>query len=81
MYIMYDLMELKEQFVQGKKINQELCEDGIFKSDWIIAVIDGATAKSPICYDGKSSGRAALEKIKESIAINVNWYYSHFYAL
>lgn len=59
-------MKIIEEFIEGKNPNQELCEDGIFKSADFIAVIDGATAKSNVEYSGKSSGRAAMEKIKEA---------------
>ena len=60
-------MQITEKFLEGKNPDQQLCEDGIFQSDDFVAVIDGATAKSKIEYDGKSSGRAAMEKIKQAL--------------
>ena len=53
----------------SKEKNQDpqLCEDGIFKSKDLIAVIDGATAKTPILYDGMLPGKAATEKVKEAL--------------
>lgn len=61
-------MKIVEEFIKGKNPDQALCEDGIFKSQDFVAVIDGATAKSPILYGGKSSGRAAMEKVTEALA-------------
>lgn len=60
-------MQIIEKFLEGKNPDQQLCEDGIFQSDDFVAVIDGATAKSKIEYDGKSSGRAAMEKVKQAL--------------
>lgn len=61
-------MKILEEFIEGKNPNQDLCEDGIFKSDNLVAVIDGVTAKSQIKYEGKSSGRAAMQKVKEALS-------------
>ena len=47
----------------GKNADPTLCEDGLFISDDFIAVIDGATAKTPELFSGKTGGRAAMEII------------------
>lgn len=60
-------MRIIEQFIEGKNQNQDLCEDGIFVSENMVAVIDGATAKSDIKYMGKSSGRFAMEMVSEAL--------------
>lgn len=60
-------MQITEKFLEGKNPDQQLCEDGIFQSDDFVAVIDGATAKSKTQYDGKSSGRAAMEKVRQAL--------------
>ena len=60
-------MRIIEEFIEGKAPNQTLCEDGIFKSNYLVAIIDGATAKSQVKYGNKSSGRIAMEKIKEAL--------------
>ncbi len=60
-------MKIVEEFIKGKNQDPQLCEDGIFKSKDLIAVIDGATAKTPILYDGMLPGKAATEKVKEAL--------------
>lgn len=62
-------MHIVEEFVQGKNKDEKFCEDGIFISSDFLAVIDGATAKSESEYDGKKSGRIAMEVIKKSLAV------------
>ncbi|MGN0527265.1 MAG: hypothetical protein ACI4IF_07495 [Acutalibacteraceae bacterium] len=60
-------MKILEQFIKGKKQDQNLCEDGLYISDDFIAVIDGVTAKSQKTFFGKAGGRAGMEKAKEVI--------------
>ena len=60
-------MRIIEEFIEGKVPNQDLCEDGIFKSAEFVAIIDGATAKSQVMYGPKSPGRIAMEKIMEAL--------------
>ncbi len=55
-------MKITEQFIKGKKEDQNLCEDGLFISDDFIAVFDGVTSKSERTFNGKTGGRAAMEK-------------------
>lgn len=54
-------MKVIEQFIQGKTKDFDMCEDGIFVGDHMIAVIDGVTAKSAYLWDGKRSGRYAKD--------------------
>lgn len=62
-------MKIIDEFIQGKNTDESLCEDGIFKSDSFIAIIDGATSKSKVPINDKSSGRFAMEKIKEALSV------------
>ena len=61
-------MEIFEQFIKGKKNNQNLCEDMLFVSENFIAVVDGVTAKTDTLFGGKTGGRAAAEKVYEAIS-------------
>lgn len=61
-------MEIIEQFIKGKKQDQNLCEDFLFVGDSFIAVIDGVTSKSDADFDGKKGGRAAAEIICKAIS-------------
>lgn len=61
-------MEIIEKFISGKKNDPLLCEDGLFISENFIAVIDGVTSKNATLFDGKTGGRAAMEKTKEYLA-------------
>lgn len=58
-------MKIIESFISGKKNDPELCEDGLFINENFIAVIDGVTSKSDALFNGKTGGRAAMEKTKE----------------
>ena len=60
-------MKILEQFIEGKKQDEELCEDGIFVSDDFISIIDGATTKGNMKIDDKTPGRTAMEVIKISL--------------
>ena len=61
-------MKIFEQFIKGKKNNQDLCEDMLFVSENFIAVVDGVTSKSDTLFEGKTGGRAAAEKICEAVS-------------
>lgn len=61
-------MRILEQFIKGKKQEQNLCEDMLFINDNFIAVADGVTAKTDTEFQGKTGGRAAAEKICEAVA-------------
>jgi serine/threonine protein phosphatase PrpC len=61
-------MHILEQFTHGKRPEQSLSEDLLFVSDSYIAVIDGATAKTPALYGGKSTGRVAAELVYAALA-------------
>lgn len=61
-------MKITEQFIQSKTPNAEDCEDGIFANNDFIAVVDGATSKSGTKWDGKKSGKIAVELILAKLA-------------
>lgn len=61
-------MKILESFVKGKHDDPARCEDGIFVNEKVIAVIDGVTSKSSRKYEGKSSGRKAMEIVKETLS-------------
>jgi hypothetical protein len=58
--------EVKECFLKGKK-SPETNEDGIIVTPYFAAVIDGATAKSDFEFNGKKTGRLAMELTLEAI--------------
>ena len=67
-------MKIIESFICGKKNIPELCEDGLFLSDGLIAVIDGVTAKGRRKWNGKSSGCYAKDKIMECLSeADITW--------
>lgn len=49
-------MKVVEQHVIGK-VNDEMCEDSVVETDGFVAVIDGATSKSSVRYDGLKGGK------------------------
>jgi glycerophosphoryl diester phosphodiesterase len=61
-------MLINEEFIKGKKENQLLCEDKIYKGSRFIAIIDGATSKNSRTFDGKSGGLVAAELICSSLS-------------
>lgn len=61
------IMKIIESFLQGKKINADLCEDGLYISDDFIVVIDGVTSKGELLKDGRTSGRAARDIILSAL--------------
>ena len=60
-------MKIIEQFIEAKTGNPELCEDGIAANDCFAAVIDGATSKGAFTFQSKTSGRIAMELIREAV--------------
>lgn len=52
--------KVEECFLKGKKTPQTN-EDGIIVTPYFAAVIDGATVKSTFTYEGKQTGRLAVE--------------------
>lgn len=63
-----DDVEIIEKFVDGKKSDPVLCEDLIFVSENFIAVVDGVTSKNQKSYNGLAGGRAAAEKVCETVS-------------
>ena len=57
---------VEECFLKGKK-SPQTNEDGIIVTPYFAAVIDGATAKSTFTYEGKKTGRLAMELALEAI--------------
>ncbi len=60
-------MEIIEQYIQGKKTNQEECEDGLFVGEHYTAVVDGATSSASIKPPGKTPGRRAMELVMSAM--------------
>jgi glycerophosphoryl diester phosphodiesterase len=60
-------MEILEEFIASKTNDIEDCEDGIFKSNNFIAVIDGATAKTNVKYDELSPGKKGKDVVLECL--------------
>ena len=58
--------KVEECFLKGKKSSQTN-EDGMIVTPYFAAVIDGATAKSTFTYEGKKTGRLAMELVLEAI--------------
>lgn len=56
-----------ESFTCSKSGIKSLNEDGIYISDSFIAVIDGATSKKNGTIDGISSGRFAMNAVREAL--------------
>jgi len=52
-------MQIIEHYQQAKGPDSSACEDGIVISDDFIAVVDGATNKSGMKYNGENPGRVA----------------------
>jgi glycerophosphoryl diester phosphodiesterase len=59
-------LQVEECFLKGKK-NPQTNEDGMIVTPYFAAVIDGATAKSTFTYEGKKTGRLAMELALEAI--------------
>lgn len=56
-------MKIIEKSLIGKNPNHELCEDGLFYNNHFVVVIDGATAKGSMSWNGKTSGGFARDII------------------
>ena len=52
-------MQVIEQFIQSKTGDMQTCEDAYVVTNHFAAIIDGATNKSAIHYQGESPGRIA----------------------
>ncbi|WP_018664820.1 hypothetical protein [Heyndrickxia acidiproducens] len=61
-------MKVLEIFMQGKNPDPPLCEDAWIVTEHFAAVIDGATAKSTLAIDGKTTGRFIAEQMKDAVA-------------
>jgi glycerophosphoryl diester phosphodiesterase len=57
---------LEEQFIQSKTGNPQDCEDTIHTSQHYIAVIDGATSKTEMRWEGETGGRRAAAIIDQA---------------
>lgn len=60
-------MNIIETFLLGKENNPDTCEDGLFISDYLIAVIDGVTAKGTHLWNGKKSGCFAKDILLDTL--------------
>jgi hypothetical protein len=60
-------MKIIEQFSMGKYGDASLCEDALVITPDFIAVIDGATDKSGIRLDGRTTGKFAADNVTDSI--------------
>lgn len=56
-------MNILEKFICGKEKNQDLCEDGLFISNEIVAIIDGATSKTGFLLNNMKGGCFAKNSI------------------
>lgn len=63
-------MKVVETFLCGKSNKPELCEDGIFASDHIVAIIDGVTSKGTRLWNAKSSGLFAKDILLDYFTTN-----------
>ena len=52
-------MQIIEKFIQGKRANQDLCEDGWVVTPHFAAVVDGSTSK----VAGRAGGREAMKLV------------------
>ena len=60
-------MHILESFLQGKENNPLTCEDGIFISDSMVVVIDGATSHGGRLWQGHRSGYFAKEVLRKCL--------------
>jgi len=61
-------MNIVEKLIESKTMNQIDCEDGLFINENFVAVIDGATSKGEIVWDGKLGGRYIKDVIIETLS-------------
>lgn len=67
-------MRTVEQFMQGKKNDEALCEDALFIGEHLVAVIDGVTTKGGGLIKGRKSGRFARDVLLESLTAHPDMY-------
>ena len=60
-------MRILESFILGKENNPLTCEDGVFISEKLVAVIDGVTAKGSRMWNGHKSGYFAKEVLLQTL--------------
>ncbi len=60
--------EILEKFIAAKSGRMEDCEDRLHISEHFLAVIDGATGKTPNRWNGMTAGQKAAEIIDETFA-------------
>src|SRR6266550_3061129 len=60
-------MNIIQKYINSKTGDMNLCEDSIVTTDNFVAIVDGATSRSPITYDGKKNGKVASEIVAKSI--------------
>lgn len=60
-------MHILESFTLGKDNHPQTCEDGLFISEKLVAVIDGATTDSNRLWNGQKSGCFAKEVLLRSL--------------
>ena len=46
-----------------------MCEDSVVETDGFVAVIDGATSKSSVRYDGLKGGKKAMLLARECLSL------------
>lgn len=56
-------MQIIEHFIQGKRNNAQLCEDGWVVTPHFAAVVDGSTSK----VAGRNGGRMAMELVCKAL--------------
>ena len=77
-------MHILEPFILGKENNPQSCEDGLFISDTLVAVIDGVTTQGDCLWSGQKSGcfaknvllkrlQALVEGAESSILNEEDW--------
>lgn len=62
-------MKIIEKKIISKYENNKKCEDGIFYNNDFIVLVDGATAKGDMLWDGKTSGEYAKDIILNNIEL------------
>ncbi len=61
--------KITEQYLKSKSSDESKCEDKIFISENFVAVIDGATSKSRLEFESKSTGQVAGEIIMKALSL------------
>lgn len=62
-------MHILESFTLGKENNPQTCEDGLFISDKLVAVIDGVTTDSNRLWNGQKGGYFAKEVLLRKLQV------------